>query len=114
MDPFLARDGSKDSASLLASTSTASKPPHPEHLPMDVDHHHNENKSVSVSSSRKSNNEESYPWCQTIELQRFAEDKEFRLRGERSDDATASMLLRIGDSSGSYLKFVPLIEFSFY
>lgn len=110
MDPFLARDGSKDSASLLASTSTASKPPHPEHLPMDVDHHHNENKSVSVSSSRKSNNEESYPWCQTIELQRFAEDKEFRLRGERSDDATASMLLRIGDSSGKGR----IVHFAFY
>lgn len=102
MDPFLSRDGSKDSA-LLASSSTSSnpvKPPQLEHLPMDVDHH-NENKSVSICSSRKSNNEE-HPWCQTIELQRFAEDKEFRLRGERSDDATASMLLRIGDSSGSF------------
>ncbi|KAG2251906.1 hypothetical protein Bca52824_082042 [Brassica carinata] len=101
MDPFLARDGSKDSAPLLASTSTASKPPHPEHLPMDVDHHHNENK----SQQRRI-----VPWCQTIELQRFAEDKEFRLRGERSDDATASMLLRIGDSSGKGR----IVHFAFY
>ena len=116
MDPFLARDGgSKDSALLLASTSSASNPVRPaqlDHLPMDVDHHHhNENKSVSIcSSSRKSNNEESYPWCQTIELQRFAEDKEFRLRGERSDDVTASMLLRIGDSSGKGR----IVHFAFY
>ncbi|KAJ0255206.1 Serine/threonine-protein kinase WNK8 [Hirschfeldia incana] len=117
MDPFLARDGgSKDSALLLASTSSASNPVRPaqlDHLPMDVDHHHhNENKSVSIcSSSRKSNNEESYPsWCQTIEVQRFAEDKEFRLRGERSDDVTASMLLRIGDSSGKGR----IVHFAFY
>lgn len=107
MDPFLSRDGSKDSSPLIASTSTVSNPvrppPQPENLPMDVDHH-NEDKSVSICSSRKSNNEESYPWCQTIELQRFAENKEFRLRGERSDDVTASMLLRIGDSSGSFIR----------
>lgn len=102
MDPFLARDGGKDSA-LVASSSTASKPVRPpqlEHLPMDVDH--NENKSVSICSSRKSNEE--YPWSQTIELQRFAENKEFRLRGERSDDITASMLLRIADSSGLFFE----------
>ncbi|KFK32978.1 hypothetical protein AALP_AA6G313800 [Arabis alpina] len=100
MDPFLARDGGKDSALVASSSTAASKPvgppPQLEHLPMDVDH--NENKSVSICSSRKSNEE--YQWCQTIELQRFAENKEFRLRGERSDDITASMLLRIADSSG--------------
>ncbi|CAH8310287.1 unnamed protein product [Eruca vesicaria subsp. sativa] len=109
MDPFLARDGSKDSA-LLASSSNPVRPPPPQldHLPMDVDHH-NENKSVSICSSRKSNNEE-YPWSQTIELQRFAENKEFRLRGERSDDVTASMLLRIGDSSGKGR----IVHFAFY
>ncbi|CAH2080253.1 unnamed protein product [Thlaspi arvense] len=110
MDPFLARDGSKGSA-LLASSSTASipvRPPQLEHLPMDVDHH-NENKSVSICSSRKSN-EEYPPWCQTIELQRFAESKEFRLRGERSDDITASMLLRISDSSGKGR----IVHFAFY
>ncbi|XP_010445748.2 PREDICTED: serine/threonine-protein kinase WNK8 [Camelina sativa] len=107
-DPFLARDGCKDSA-LLASSSTASKPVRPpqhEHLPMDVDH--NENRSVSSGSSRKSN--EDYSWCQTIELQRFAEDKEFRLRGERSDDVTAAMLLRIAGSSGK----CRIVHFAFY
>lgn len=113
MDPFLARDGSKDSALLLlASSSNPVRPPQVEHLPMDVDHHHNENKSVSICSSRKSNNNEEYPWCRTIELQRFAENKEFRLRGERSDDATASMLLRIGDSSGNAEQLI-LLQFSF-
>ncbi|XP_024014569.1 serine/threonine-protein kinase WNK8 isoform X2 [Eutrema salsugineum] len=106
MDPFLARDGNKDSA-LLASSSTTSKPPQLEHLPMDVDHH-NEIKSVSICSSRKSNEE--YPWSQAIELQRFAEDKEFRLRGERNDDITASMLLRIADSSGRGR----IVHFAFY
>ncbi|XP_010446926.1 PREDICTED: serine/threonine-protein kinase WNK8 [Camelina sativa] len=107
-DPFLARDGCKDSA-LLASSSTASKPvrpPHHEHLPMDVDQ--NENRSVSSGSSRKSN--EDYSWCQTIELQRFAENKEFRLRGERSDDVTAAMLLRIAGSSGK----CRIVHFAFY
>ncbi|VVA97840.1 unnamed protein product [Arabis nemorensis] len=108
MDPFLARDAGKDSA-LVGSSSTASKPVRPpqlEHLPMDVDH--NENKSVSICSSRKSNEE--YQWYQTIELQRFAENKEFRLRGERSDDITASMLLRIADSSGKGR----IVHFSFF
>ncbi|EOA16321.1 hypothetical protein CARUB_v10004471mg [Capsella rubella] len=107
-DPFLARDGCKDSA-LLVSSSTASKPVRPplnEHLPMDVDH--NENRSVSSGSSRKSN--EDYSWCQTIELQRFAENKEFRLRGERSDDVTAAMLLRIAGSSGK----CRIVHFAFY
>uniref|UniRef100_A0A1J3EV60 non-specific serine/threonine protein kinase n=1 Tax=Noccaea caerulescens TaxID=107243 RepID=A0A1J3EV60_NOCCA len=106
MDPYLA---SKDSA-LVASSSNPVGPPQLalEHLPMDVDHHHNENKSVSICSSRKSDQE--YPWCQTIELERLAEDKEFRLRGERSDDSTASMLLRIGDSSGKG----KIVHFAFY
>ncbi|CAA7028375.1 unnamed protein product [Microthlaspi erraticum] len=106
MDPYLA---SNDSA-LVASSSNPVGPPQLEleHLPMDVDHHHNENKSVSIGSSRKS--DEEYPSCQTIELERFAEDKEFRLRGERSDDSTASMLLRIGDSSGKG----KIVHFAFY
>ncbi|KAL1222748.1 Serine/threonine-protein kinase WNK8 [Cardamine amara subsp. amara] len=103
-DPFLARDVGKDS-SLLASSSTASKPVRPpppqlEHLPMDVDH--NENKSFSSN--------EDLPWCQAIELQRFAENKEFRLRGERSDDVTASMLLRIADASGK----CRIVHFAFF
>lgn len=106
MDPYLA---SKDSA-LVASSSG---PPQLalEHLPMDVDHHHTENKSVSICSSRKSDQE--YPWCQTIELERLAEDKEFRLRGERSDDSTASMLLRIGDPSGLFFVSLNLLSNSF-
>jgi len=102
-DPFLARDGGKNST-LLASSSTSSKhvrPPQLEHLPMDVDH--NENKSVSSN--------EDYPWSQTIELQRIAENKEFRLRGERSDDVTASMVLRIADPSGSSYKIKSSIQF---
>ncbi|KAG7604583.1 putative serine/threonine-protein kinase WNK8 WNK-NRBP family [Arabidopsis thaliana] len=101
-DPFLARDGGKNST-LLASSSTSSKhvrPPQLEHLPMDVDH--NENKSVSSN--------EDYPWSQTIELQRIAENKEFRLRGERSDDVTASMVLRIADPSGK----CRIVHFAFY
>ncbi|CAN8272783.1 unnamed protein product [Cochlearia groenlandica] len=109
MDPYLARDGCKDSALVASSTSTSSKlvrSPQLEHLPMDVDH--NENKSISICSSRKSHEE--YPWCQTIELQTFAENKEFRLRGERSDGDTASMLLRIADSSGKGR----IVHFAFY
>lgn len=63
---------------------------------MDVDH--KENTRVSIFSSGKSSQE--YEWLQTIEVQRVAENTEFRWSGERRDDAAASLALRIADSSG--------------
>ncbi|XP_019058686.1 PREDICTED: serine/threonine-protein kinase WNK8-like isoform X1 [Tarenaya hassleriana] len=107
-DPFLATDGAKDSAYTASSNGMSKpvKPPQPDHLPMDVDH--NDNKSASVCSSLISNHE--YPWLQTLELQRVAENKEFRLRGERTDDVTASMTLRIADLSGQ----ARIVHFAFY
>lgn len=97
-DMFLAIDGAKDSALGASSNTTfkTAKSPQSEHLPMDVDH--KENTSVSICSSGKSSQE--YAWLQTIEVQRVAEDTEFRLSGEWKDYATALMALRIAGSSG--------------
>lgn len=94
-DQLLAVDGAKVSV-LTASTFNPAKPPQSESRPMDVDH--KENTSVSICSSGKSSRE--YAWLQTIEVQRVAESTEFRLSGERKDDVTAKMALRIADSSG--------------
>uniref|UniRef100_A0A1J3HX56 non-specific serine/threonine protein kinase n=1 Tax=Noccaea caerulescens TaxID=107243 RepID=A0A1J3HX56_NOCCA len=109
-DPFLANDGAKDSSTLVASSNATlvrpAKPLQSEHLPMDVDH--KENPSGSICSSGKSSQE--YPWLQTIEVHRFADDTVFRLSGERKDDATASMALRITGSSGQ----ARTIDFDFY
>lgn len=97
-DQLLAVDGAKDSI-LVASSNTIFKPAKPilsEYRPMDVDH--KENTRVSIFSSGKSSQE--YEWLQTIEVQRVAENTEFRWSGERRDDAAASLALRIADSSG--------------
>lgn len=97
-DQLLAVDGAKDST-LAASSNTTfkpAKPPHSEYRRMDVDH--KENTSVSICSSAKSSQE--CAWLQTIEVQRVAENTEFRLIGERRDDVAASMALRIAGSSG--------------
>ncbi|XP_010533554.1 PREDICTED: serine/threonine-protein kinase WNK8-like isoform X2 [Tarenaya hassleriana] len=109
-DPFLATDGVKNSFCNVTSNGTSKpvKQTQPEHLPMEMDH--NDNKSVSVCSSLKSNHE--YPWLHALELQRVAEDKEFRLRGERTDDVTASMTLRIADLSGTGQ--ARIVHFAFY
>lgn len=109
-DPFLAIDGAKDSSTLVASGNAAllrpAMPLQLEHLPMDVDH--KENPSGSICSSGKSSQE--FPWLQTIEVHRFADDTVFRLSGERKDDVTASMALRIAGSSGQ----ARTIDFDFY
>ncbi|CAN8245616.1 unnamed protein product [Cochlearia groenlandica] len=93
-DLFLAIDSIKDST--LAASSNTAKPPQSEHLPMEVDH--KENTSISICSSGKSSRE--CPWLHTIEVQRIAEGTEFKLRGDKQDDVTTSMALRIADSSG--------------
>ncbi|KAL1189510.1 putative serine/threonine-protein kinase WNK10 [Cardamine amara subsp. amara] len=107
-EQLLAVDGAKDSG-LTASSNTTfnpTKPPQSEPRPMDVDH--KENTSVSICSSGKSSHE--YTWLQTIEIQRVAENTKFRLSGERRDDVTASMALRIADLSGEARK----VDFDFY
>ncbi|KAG7587632.1 Protein kinase domain [Arabidopsis suecica] len=106
-DQLLAVDGAKDST-LAASSNTTfkpAKPPQSEYRRMDVDH--KENTSVSICSSAKSSQECS--WLQTIEVQRVAENTEFRLSGERRDDVAASMALRIAGSSGQARK----VDFDF-
>ncbi|CAH8255820.1 unnamed protein product [Arabidopsis lyrata] len=106
-DQLLAVDGAKDST-LAASSNTTfkpAKPPHSEYRRMDVDH--KENTSVSICSSAKSSQE--CAWLQTIEVQRVAENTEFRLSGERRDDVAASMALRIAGSSGQARK----VDFDF-
>ncbi|EOY23931.1 hypothetical protein QUC31_008506 [Theobroma cacao] len=76
-----------------------------EPLPMDIDPN---SKKLQVNSSTKSIKETSR--ISTLELQCFTENNEFMLKGEKNDDNTISLTLRIADQCGRARN----IHFSFY
>ncbi|KAH9774967.1 serine/threonine-protein kinase WNK8 [Citrus sinensis] len=107
-DPFLVTDNPKDLVcdplrlpNLVPEVMNLA---HSEPHPMDIDLNH---KKVSADSCAKSN---TGTWFLTLELQRLTENNEFTLRGEKNDDDTVSLTLRIGDKSGH----VSNIHFVFY
>lgn len=97
-DPFLVTDNPKDLVcdplQLPNLVPEVMNLAHSEPHPMDIDLNH---KKVSVDSCAKSN---TGTWFLTLELQRLTENNEFTLRGEKNDDDTVSLTLRIGDKSG--------------
>ncbi|KAL5750104.1 hypothetical protein ACOSP7_024707 [Xanthoceras sorbifolium] len=108
-DPFLAPETPKEPIcnplrlpNLVPKlTNLLTSEPHP----MDID---TNCKKLSVSSSAKSNIET--PLFSTLELQLFTEDNKFWLRGEKKDDNTISLTLRIVDECGRARN----IHFAFY
>ncbi|XP_022721861.1 serine/threonine-protein kinase WNK8-like isoform X2 [Durio zibethinus] len=73
--------------------------------PMDIDPNC---KKLLINSSTKSIKET--PQFSTLELQCLTENNEFRLKGEKNDDNTISLTLRIGDQCGRARN----IHFTFY
>ncbi|KAJ6307923.1 hypothetical protein OIU76_017662 [Salix suchowensis] len=106
-DPFLATENSKELvSSLLQSPIVISKQVH---VPQSESHHMDiDFKKLSVGSCLKSIN--GSPQFLTLELHRFIENNEFRLRGENNDDNTVSLTLRIADPCGQARN----IHFKFY
>ncbi|XP_048229770.1 probable serine/threonine-protein kinase WNK10 isoform X2 [Ricinus communis] len=108
-DPFLATENPKELvfASLhlpdlmLKQVSRGQS----ESYPMDIDSNH---KKLSVGSCTKSMDESLH--FSTSEFQRLTVKNEFRLRGEKNDDNTISLTLRIVDRCGG----VKNIHFTFY
>uniref|UniRef100_A0A6N2JXC6 non-specific serine/threonine protein kinase n=1 Tax=Salix viminalis TaxID=40686 RepID=A0A6N2JXC6_SALVM len=106
-DPFLATENSKELVSnLLHLPNLISRQVHlpqsESHL-MDIDC-----KKLSEGSCTKSINES--PQFSTLELSRFTEINEFRLRGVKNNDNTVSLTLRIADPCGRARN----IHFTFY
>lgn len=99
-DPFLATESSKDlicdSLQLTSNLPVLVNPPHPESHAMDIID--SNCKKLSVGCSMKSIDETSD--CSTLEFQRFTKNNDFRLRGEKLDENTASLTLRIADPHG--------------
>ncbi|CAK7335801.1 unnamed protein product [Dovyalis caffra] len=106
-DPFLATENSKELvSSSLQLPNLISKQIH---LPQSESHHMDiDCKKLSVVSCPKSIN--GSPQFSTLELCRFTENNEFRLRGEKNDDNTVSLTLRIADPCGRARN----IHFTFY
>ncbi|XVF12901.1 hypothetical protein REPUB_Repub08aG0159700 [Reevesia pubescens] len=108
-DPFLLAETPKEVASgplqlpnlLPKLVNLIQSEPHP----MDIDPNC---KKLLVNSSTKIIKET--PRFSTLELQRFTEKNEFRLKGEKNDDNTISLTLRIADQCGRARN----IHFSFY
>ncbi|XP_043714483.1 serine/threonine-protein kinase WNK8-like [Telopea speciosissima] len=102
-DPFLLSDNPKEpirSPLQLPSNLQKSGPPS-----MDID---SDYKQLSISScAEKSNGTSCSP---TLEFQRMNKNDEFRLRGEKKDDNSISLTLRIADTSGRARN----IHFAFY
>ncbi|GAV68706.1 Pkinase domain-containing protein [Cephalotus follicularis] len=108
-DPFLATENSKESLCNITLPPMflpkAVNLQQPEPHPMEIDSHY---KKLSVGSSAKSINES--PGVKTLEFQRFTENNEFRLKGEKNDANTVSLTLRIADRCG----LARNIHFTFY
>ncbi|KAK9275333.1 hypothetical protein L1049_022597 [Liquidambar formosana] len=98
-DPFLASESSKELISvplrLPNYVPNVMSLPKPEVLSMDIDSNY---KKLSGSSCTKSSNETTP--VSTLELQMFSENNVFCLRGDRDDDKSISLTLRIVDSCG--------------
>lgn len=71
--------------------------PQSEPHPMDIDLNY---KKLSESSFTKSSIETRFL---TLELKQFTENNEFRLRGEKNEDNTISLTLRIVDRNGKLI-----------
>ncbi|KDP25235.1 hypothetical protein JCGZ_20391 [Jatropha curcas] len=110
-DPFLATENPNSKEFLSASLhlpDLMSKQVNllqSESHPMDIDANH---KKLSISSCTKSFDEALQP--SASELQRFTEKNDFRLRGEKNDDNTVSLTLRIVERYGG----VKNIHFTFF
>ncbi|KAH7513679.1 hypothetical protein FEM48_Zijuj11G0006500 [Ziziphus jujuba var. spinosa] len=108
-DPFLATENLKerngDPSHKLNFMPKLVNSHQPECRPMDID---SNCRKLSAGSSSKSVNEISTP--SSLELQKFTENNEFRLRGQKNGDNTISLTLRIADSVGR----VRNIHFAFY
>ncbi|KAK1564456.1 hypothetical protein Q3G72_003684 [Acer saccharum] len=108
-DPFLALETPKEPIcnplQLLDLVPKLTNLPMSEPHPMDID---TNCKKLSVCSSAKSNIEN--PLFSTLELQLFTENNKFWLRGEKKDDNTISLTLRIVDECGRARN----IHFAFY
>uniref|UniRef100_A0A5B6Z5G1 non-specific serine/threonine protein kinase n=1 Tax=Davidia involucrata TaxID=16924 RepID=A0A5B6Z5G1_DAVIN len=108
-DPFLSSENSKELISdFLQLPNVVPKSinvPKSDSLSMDIDTNY---KKLSVSTCTKSVIES--PHFSTLELQKSNENNEFRLRGEKYDDNSISLTLRIVDLGGR----VRNIHFMFY
>ncbi|KAI9401133.1 hypothetical protein POPTR_001G085500v4 [Populus trichocarpa] len=106
-DPFLATENSKEVVSSLSQLPNVICKQ--VHLPQSESHHMDiDCKMLSLGSCPKSINES--PQFLTLELRRFTENNEFRLRAEKNDDNTVSLTLRIADPCGRARN----IHFTFY
>ncbi|KAK3005529.1 hypothetical protein RJ639_016369 [Escallonia herrerae] len=108
-DPFLSSDTSKelmrDHMKLPSLMPKSVNLPKPSSLPMEIDANLNK---VSSSTCTKSTTET--PHLSYLEFQRFNERNDFRLRGEKIDDNSISLTLRIADLCGR----IRNIHFVFY
>ncbi|KAF2313505.1 hypothetical protein GH714_011292 [Hevea brasiliensis] len=109
-DPFLATENSKEivpvSLRIADLMSKQVNTLQSESHPMDID---SNIKKLSIGSCTKSM-DEVLPFS-TLELRRFTENNEFRLRGEKNGDNTISLTLRIVERFGGGVKN---IHFTFY
>ncbi|KAG1354557.1 Serine/threonine-protein kinase WNK8 [Cocos nucifera] len=107
-DPFLQHNNLKepvldhvDSSNVIQKIMIS----HSKQLSMEIDC---DNKSVPRSSSTENNS--TTPHACVLEFQRINGNNEFRLKGEKNDDSSVSLILRIADSCGH----VRNIHFLFY
>ncbi|GMN31363.1 hypothetical protein TIFTF001_003231 [Ficus carica] len=108
-DPFLATENLRDLdrgpleiPKFIPKSVDSSQP---ECRPMDID---SNSKNLSVDSCAKLSDETSS--VSSLELWRYTENNEFRLNGEKDNNNTISLTLRIRDSCGR----IRNIHFSFY
>ncbi|XP_065858501.1 serine/threonine-protein kinase WNK8 isoform X2 [Euphorbia lathyris] len=107
-DPFLATVSSKEPVSPSQFPDIMSKKVNSlqsDSHPMDIDNYH---KKLSIGSCTRSVDEALL--STTSEFRRLTKSNEFRLRGERNDDKTVSLTLRIIEQCGG----VKNIHFTFY
>lgn len=107
-DPFLQNNNLKESVfDHVDSSNDVPKAmvSHLKQLPMDMDCDY---KSVAVSIDTESNN--TTPQSPVLEFQRINGNNEFRLKGEKNDSNSISLILRIANSCGH----VRNIHFLFY
>lgn len=94
-DPFLQHNNLKepdhvDSSNVIPEIMIS----HSKELPMEIDC---DNKSVPRSFSTENTNT---PYAPVLEFKRINGNNEFRLKGEKNDDNSISLILRIADSCG--------------
>lgn len=104
-DPFLAPESRKDRVHETLKVNSLNLPK-PNSCPMDIDH--NDNKMSSGSSCVKSNT--SSPRSTSLELQCVNERNDIRLKGEKNEEDSLMLQLRIDDFTGN----VRNIQFLFY